>query len=224
MNHWAADDQPREKMMHKGRQVLSDAELLAIILGTGTRGESALNLGRRILNDFDHNLFELGKASIADLVKKYRGIGPSKAINILAALELGRRRQAAEPKEREKISSSRDAYLILYPQMADLPHEEFSILLTNRAARVITVATIGRGSIQGVVVDIRLIVRMALEKHASGIILCHNHPSGNPRPSEEDKKLTKSVKEAAALFNIALHDHIIIADKTYFSFADENLM
>jgi DNA repair protein RadC len=142
----------------------------------------------------------------------------------LAALELGRRRQASEPKEREVIRSSKDAYHVFYPQMADLPHEEFCVLLTNRAARVITVSTIGRGSIQGVVVDIRLIVKMALENHASGIILCHNHPSGNPHPSEEDKKLTKSVKEAAALFNIALHDHIIIAEKRYFSFADENLM
>ena len=224
MSQWSVSDQPREKMVNKGRQVLSDAELLAIILGTGTRGESALNLGRRIMNDYGHNLYELGKASVEDLVKKYRGIGPSKAINIVAALELGRRRQASEPREREKIRSSRDAYDILYPLMADLHHEEFAVLFTNRASRVITVTTIGRGSMQGVVVDIRLIVRMALDNHASGIIVCHNHPSGILRPSEEDKKLTKSVREAAGLFNITLHDHIIIADKSYFSFADENMI
>ncbi len=221
---WSVYDRPREKMLAKGRQSLTDSELLAIIIGSGSIGESAVELSKRILNDHQNNLNELGKISTRDLVKNYKGIGEAKAINIIAALELGRRRQDTLPLERAVIKSSKDAYLVLSPLLADLPHEEFWILLCNRASKVTHKQFIGRGGIHSVVVDARIVLKCALEHLASSVILCHNHPSGNLKPSSEDIKLTKQVKDAAALFEITIADHLIIGDNNYFSFADEGIL
>ncbi len=221
---WSADDRPREKMLTKGRQSLSDSELLAIILGSGSPGESAVDLSKRILSDYHNNLNELGRISIRDLIKKYKGIGEAKAINILAALELGRRRQETDPVERDLIRSSKDAFHIMYPLIADLPHEEFWVLLCNRANKVIRKEFIGRGGINAVMVDVRIVLKAALDHMASGIILCHNHPSGTLKPSDVDIKLTQKMVEAARLFEIIIMDHLIIAENKYLSFADEGLL
>ncbi len=221
---WADDDKPREKMLSKGRQSLSDSELLAILIGSGTPGISAVDLSKLILNDYNNNLNELGKAEINDFVKKYKGIGTAKAITIVAALELGRRRQHTTPLERIAITSSKDVFNYLYGTMADLPHEEFWILLCNRSNKVMDKIQIGQGGLSSVVVDTKIIIRHALERLASAIILCHNHPSGNLKPSNEDINLTKRVKEAAALLDIRILDHIIIGDMNYYSFADEGML
>ena len=221
---WATDDKPREKMLLKGRQSLSDSELLAILIGSGIKGMSAVELGKKILSDYNNNLHELGKAEIKDYIRKYKGIGEAKAIQIVAALELGRRRQNAVPLERAVIKSSKDAYNYLYPFMADLPHEEFWILLCNHSNKVIDRQVIGRGGLSSVIVDTKLIIRHALDHLASAIVLCHNHPSGNLTPSNEDIKLTQRVKEAAKLLDIRVLDHIIIGDMEYYSFADEGVL
>lgn len=221
---WAEDDRPREKMLAKGRQSLSDSELLAILIGSGTKGVSAVELSKRILSDYNNNLNELGKAEIKDYIKKYKGIGEAKAINIVAALELGRRRQSTEPLERTVIKSSKDAFNYLYSFMADLPHEEFWILLCSHSNRIIDKQLIGRGGLASVVVDPKIIMRYALDTFASAIVLCHNHPSGNLKPSNEDIKLTKKVKDAAQFFDIKVLDHIIIGDMNYYSFADEGIL
>ncbi|MEY3419793.1 MAG: repair protein RadC [Bacteroidota bacterium] len=224
IKEWSIDDRPREKMLAKGRQSLTDSELLAIILGSGSIGESAVDLSKRILRDHNNNLNELGKITIKDLVKKYKGVGEAKAINIIAALELGRRRQDTDPLQRSTIKSSKDAFNILYPLVADLPHEEFWILLCNRANKVIHSLSIGRGGVASVVVDIKIILKSALEHLASSIVLCHNHPSGNLKPSNEDIKITKRLQEAGALLDIAVIDHLIIGDMHYYSFADEGIL
>lgn len=224
IKEWSIDDRPREKMMTKGRQSLSDSELLAIILGSGSPGESAVDLSKRILRDYNNNLNELGKITIKDLVKKYKGIGEAKAINIIAALEIGRRRQEADPMQRPVINSSKDSFNILYPIIADLPHEEFWILLCNKACKVIHLQFIGRGGIASVVVDVRIVLKCALEHLATSIVLCHNHPSGNLRPSKEDINITQKLKEAATLFDITVMDHLIIGDMGYYSFADEGCL
>lgn len=221
---WSADDRPREKMLAKGRQSLTDSELLAIILGSGSQGESAVDLSKRILADYQNNLNELGKISIGDLVKNYKGIGEAKAINIIAALELGRRRQAADILVRDTITSSADAFKILYPLVGDLPHEEFWIILLNRASKVIKTLFIGKGGLSHVVADIKIIMRHALENMSSQIILCHNHPSGNLKPSKEDMTLTEKLIQAAKLFDITITDHIIVCDNKYVSFRDESLI
>lgn len=221
---WSIDDRPREKMLAKGRQSLTDSELLAIILGSGSRGESAVELSKRILADHKYNLNELGKISIKDLVKNYKGVGEAKAINIIAALELGRRRQDTDPLEKVAIRSSRDAFHILYPLLSDLPYEEFWIVLCNRANKVIHKQSIGRGGIHSVVADVRIMMKSALDHFAASIILCHNHPSGNLKPSTEDINLTNKVKEAARLFEMTVSDHIIIGENAYFSFADEGIL
>lgn len=224
IKEWSIDDRPREKMLAKGRQSLTDSELLAIILGSGSIGESAVDLSKRILRDHNNNLNELGKITIKDLVKKYKGVGEAKAINIIAALELGRRRQDTDPLQRSTIKSSKDAFNILYPLVADLPHEEFWILLCNRANKVIHSLSIGRGGVASVVVDVKIILKSALEHLASSIVLCHNHPSGNLKPSNEDIKITKRLQEAGALLDIAVIDHLIIGDMHYYSFADEGIL
>ncbi|MBK8517444.1 MAG: DNA repair protein RadC [Saprospiraceae bacterium] len=224
IKNWSSDDRPREKMLSKGRHSLTDSELLGIILGSGSIGESAVELSKRILNDHHNNLNELGKISIRDLIKKYKGIGEAKAINIIAALELGRRRQESNPLERSVIKSSRDAFNILYPIIADLPHEEFWVLFCNRANKVIHKQSVGRGGISSVVADAKIIMRIAVEHLASSLILCHNHPSGNLKPSSEDIKLTQKVKEAANILDLSVNDHIIIGDNNYFSFADEGIL
>ncbi|MBK9733745.1 MAG: DNA repair protein RadC [Saprospiraceae bacterium] len=224
IKNWSVDDRPREKMLAKGRQSLTDSELLAIIIGSGSIGESAVELSKRILKDYQNNLNELGKIGINDMIKKYKGVGEAKAINIIAALELGRRRQHSDPLERTVIKSSKDAYFVFYPLVADLPHEEFWVLFCNRANKVIHKQSIGRGGVASVVVDSKIIMRSALEHLASVIILCHNHPSGNLKPSAEDIRLTQSVKEAGKFFDITISDHIIIGDNNYYSFADEGIL
>ena len=220
---WSLEDRPREKLLSKGISSLSDAELIAIIIGSGTRDESAVELSKRILGSVQHNLNELGKLSVDDL-QKYKGIGEAKAIGIVAALELGRRRKLSEIIDRQKITSSHDIYEIFHPLLADLPHEEFWIVLLNRSNKIIERQKISQGGISGTVTDVRLILRMALEKLASSLILCHNHPTGNQQPSEADISITQKVKESGKLMDISLLDHIIITDGSYYSFADEGIL
>jgi DNA repair protein RadC len=219
----AEDDRPREKLMQLGRQHLSDAELLAIILGSGNNTETAVQLAQRILHENKNDINTLAKLSLNDL-KKYKGVGPAKAVNIAAAFELGRRRKETESDEIAKISSSRDAYLILNPKLADLPHEEFWMVLLNRANKVIKTESLSKGGISGTVVDVRLVSKSAIENNSSSVILAHNHPSGNLKPSQQDLDITKKTKEALKLFDINLFDHLIIGDQQYFSFADEGII
>lgn len=221
---WSEDDRPREKLMLRGINSLTNAELLAILIGSGTRGESVVDLSKRILNDYKNNLHELGKVGVHELTKKYKGVGPAKAISIVAALELGKRRQSHEVIEKPKISSSNDSYKILAPLVSDLRHEEFWILLLNRANMVIHKMRISSGGQVGTVVDVSTIIKAALDYFALGIILCHNHPSGNLRPSREDMNITEKLKNAASLFDIRVLDHLIITNSGYYSFADEGVM
>lgn len=223
IKEWSLEDRPREKLLTKGISSLSDSELIAIIIGSGSRDESAVQLSKRILGSVQHNLNELGKLSLDDL-QKYKGIGEAKAISIVAALEIGRRRKLTESINREKITSSNDIYEIFHPILADLPHEEFWILLLNRSNKVIDRQKISQGGISGTVTDIRLMMKAALDKLASSIVLTHNHPSGNTKPSDADISITQKVKESGKLMDITLLDHIIITDGNYFSFADEGLI
>jgi DNA repair protein RadC len=223
IKEWSLEDRPREKLLIKGISTLSDAELIAIIIRMGTRDESAVELSKRILNSVENNLNELGKLSVEDL-QKYKGMGEAKAIGIVAALELGRRRKLSEGVNRSKIGSSRDIYDIFHPLLADLPNEEFWIVLLNRSNKIIERQKISQGGISGTVTDIRIILKLALEKLASSLILCHNHPSGNPKPSEADISITKKIKESGKLMDISLLDHIIVTDGNYFSFADEGII
>jgi len=219
---WAEEDRPREKLILKGSAALSDAELLAILIGSGTRGESAVDVCKTILKNTGNNLNELGKLSVSDL-KKYKGIGEAKAITIVAALELAKRRRTAEVKEKEKISGSKDVYEYLH-HLADLHNEEFWVMFLNRANKIISTQKLSQGGITGTVADIRLILKSALDNFATCIILCHNHPSGNLNPSAEDKELTQKVKQTAKLLDIAVLDHVIVSDGGYFSFADEGIL
>lgn len=220
---WAEDDRPREKFLLKGRQSLSDAELIAIMLGSGSRNQSAVDLAKDVLKAYDNQLGSLGRLQVGDL-KKFKGIGEAKAISVLAALELGRRRGAEVKESKPKIGSSKDAYQILSPFLADIDHEEFWILLLSRSHEVKDKVCISRGGISGTVVDQRLIFKPAIERLASAIILAHNHPSGTLHPSQQDKTLTKKVVESAKLLDIPVLDHIICTDNGYYSFADEGLM
>lgn len=220
IKNWAEDDRPREKLLLKGKNALSDAELLAIVLTTGSRSESAVDLAKKILKSAGDNLAELSKIGIPDLMK-FNGIGEAKAIGIVAALELGRRRNEAEVMSREKITNSRDAFEVLRSSLGDLPYEEFWILLLNKANKVIRKCSISEGGVSGTVVDPKKIFKIALDNHASSIILGHNHPSGNIQPSEADHKITKKVKDAGNMLDVAVLDHIIIGDDRYYSFADE---
>jgi DNA repair protein RadC len=219
---WSVDDRPREKMITKGRQALTDSELLAIILGSGSRGESAVDLSKRILADYQNDLNELGKLGIKALIKNYKGIGEAKAINILACLELGRRRKQSITVEKPTIKTSREAFETFYPLIADLHHEEFWIALTNRSFGIIKIEKIGQGNYNAVVVDVRMIIKLALDHQASYIILCHNHPSGSLFPSDYDKQLTNRLTQAGNLFDIFIHDHLIIGDRDYYSFRDSD--
>jgi DNA repair protein RadC len=220
---WAEDDRPREKMMKKGRQALSDAELIAILLGSGTKNLSAVDVAKQVLAAYKNKLNELGRLGIEDF-KKFPGIGEAKAITIMAALELGRRRPIEERAVKAKIGSSKDIYQLMAPMLTDLDHEEFYVVLLSRSHKVKETLCISRGGISGTVVDQRLIFKPALEKLASAIILCHNHPSGTLRPSEQDKRLTKKVAESGNLLDIPVLDHLIFTDEGYYSFADEGLM
>ncbi len=220
---WALEDRPREKLYMKGPSALSDAELLGILIGSGTKNKSAVDVGRELLAKAGNNLNRLGKLEISE-IKKIRGIGHAKAIVIAAALELGRRRKLAEVPSGVQIKSSRDVFDLTGPLMADIHHEEFWILFLNRANRVIERMKLSQGGLSGTVTDIRLIMKKALEYLASGIIVCHNHPSGNLTPSDADIKITRKIKEAGDLMDIQLLDHLIISEKDYYSFADNGLL
>ncbi len=221
---WAEEDRPREKMMLRGKQNLSDAELLAILIGSGTREESAVALARRILHAAGNNLHELGKCSISELVSRFKGVGQAKAIAIVAALELGRRRQLTDIRERPRVRSSRDSYDALAPLIADLPHEEFWVLLLNRANQIIGREQISAGGTAGTVVDAKMIFLRALEYRASALVLCHNHPSGALRPSQADIELTRKLRHAGQTLDITVLDHLIVSEQGYFSFADEDML
>ena len=220
ITQWAEEDRPREKMMLHGVSALSNAELLAILIGSGNTEDSAVELMRKVLNDYRNNLNELGKASIDELCR-YKGIGPAKAITILAASELGKRRKEEAIEERPAILSSRDVYQCLHPLMCDLPTEECWVLLLNQANKLIDKVKVSTGGLSATAVDVRCILREALMKRASAIALCHNHPSGSIRPSREDDLLTKQVAQASECMNIRLVDHVILTDGAFYSYADE---
>ncbi|MBD79474.1 MAG: hypothetical protein CL840_11195 [Crocinitomicaceae bacterium] len=220
---WANDDRPREKLIEKGRTALSDAELLAILIGTGSKEESAFDLCKRILGESENNLYQLGKQSIHDLMK-FNGIGEAKAISIIAAMELGRRRKQNGAIKRNKISSSQAVYELFHGLLSDISYEEFWILLLNRGNKVIKLEKISTGGITGTVADTKIILKSAVDHMASSIILVHNHPSGNCQPSQSDISITKKIKEAGKLLDVSVIDHIIIAENNYYSFADERLI
>ncbi len=216
---WAVEDRPREKMLQKGIGSLSDAELIAILLRSGNSNETAVSVAQRLLALAQNNLNELGKFTL-NQITQIKGIGEAKAISVIAALELGRRRKAIDALTREKITSSRDVIEIFQPILADLPHEEFWALLLNKANKVIEKVRVSQGGVAGTVVDVRIIIKSAVEKLASSMIIAHNHPSGNPKPSDKDISITKKLKEAGNLLDIALLDHLIITDNECYSFAD----
>ena len=220
INQWAVEDRPREKMMMHGVASLSNAELLAILIGSGNSEESAVDLMRKILNAYRNSLNELSKVSIDELCK-FKGIGLAKAVTIKAASELGKRRKEEDVYERHTILSSKDIYECFYPLLCDLPTEESWALLLNQASKIIDKVKISTGGISATIVDVRCILREALLKRASAIILCHNHPSGSIRPSREDDRLTEQVHQAAQIMNIRLVDHVIITDGKFYSYADE---
>ncbi len=220
---WAEEDRPREKLMLKGRHVLSDAELIAILISSGNAEETAVELSKRILGKVENNLNELGRLSAKDLME-FKGIGEAKAITIIAAMELGRRRKESDGVKREKITSSKDAADIFQPLLGDHLHEEFWILFLNRANLVMGKQPVSSGGMSGTVVDPKMIFKYALDNKASSIILCHNHPSGNTKPSDADISLTKNIVQAGKVLEIPVLDHIIVTQQGFFSFADEGLL
>lgn len=220
---WNEDDRPREKLMTKGKASLSNAEILAILIGSGTKNQSAVELSKLILDKFENNLSLLSKQSIKDLMQ-FKGIGEAKAITIAAALELGRRRKEEAPTERKKITCSKDVYDYLYADMVDLDHEEFWVILLNRNNVIIDKQKISSGGISATVVDSRLILKYALNHKASMIVLAHNHPSGNTEPSKADIDITNKLKESAKLMDMMLNDHIIFTENAYFSFYDKDML
>lgn len=223
IKNWALEDRPREKMMYKGSKSLSSAELIAIIIGSGNRKQSAVEVAKMLLADNNNDLNELAKKSIKDLMK-IPGIGSAKAISIIAALELGSRQKAFPSKQKMKISSSMDAYERLQPYVENLNHEEFWVVYLNRGNKILEIKNISSGGITGTVFDMRLVFKDAILLESTNIILCHNHPSGNLTPSEADKDLTHKTRDAGKLMSIEVLDHLIIADKGYYSFADEGLL
>ena len=223
INQWAEEDRPREKMMQKGAEALSDAELLAILIGSGSRKESAVALMQRVLADCGNDLNALAKWEMRNY-RKYTGLGEAKSITIMAALELGKRRKLQERSERAAIASSRDIYELFHPLLCDLPTEEFWVLNLNRAAKVINKVRISRGSTDQTVGDVRAVLREALLARAAQIAVVHNHPSGNPTPSNDDRRLTDTLKRGAETVNIHFTDHVIVTDGRYFSFSDEGLL
>ncbi|HTD39929.1 MAG TPA: DNA repair protein RadC [Mucilaginibacter sp.] len=220
---WAEEDRPREKLSAQGRRALTDAELIAILIGSGSRTESAVELSKRILHHYDNDLNRLAKASIQEL-SNFRGIGEAKAISIIAALEIGRRRSEIETKAIETILGSKDAYSLMRRHLVDLNHEEFWIILLGRASKVLSKELISKGGLSGTVADPKIIFHIALQHQASGIILIHNHPSGNLKPSQSDISLTKNLSQAGRMLDIQVFDHLIITDNGYFSFGDESLL
>lgn len=220
---WAAEDRPREKLLLKGKSALSDAELIALLIGSGSGSQSAVEVARQVLQAVGHNLHDLARLTVKDLMKN-KGIGVAKAITIVAALELGRRRKEAETEEKPKVAGSREAFNLVKGDLMDLAHEEFWVLLFNRANRLIKKKRISEGGVSGTVADPKIIYKLALEELASGIIVVHNHPSGNLTASQSDITLTKKLKEAGKVLEVQLLDHIIVAGQKYFSFADEGIL
>jgi DNA repair protein RadC len=219
LRHWAEEDRPREKLLLKGKQSLSDAELVAILLRTGTRDETVVDVAKRLLNRVGNDLNRLGKLSVEDIMHfDIKGLGETKIITLVAALELG------IPREHSKITCSRDAYDLLSPLMSDQIREQFYLLLLNNANKVIAEQVLSEGGITGTVVDARLLFKQALLQNATSIVLAHNHPSGNLKPSQADIDLTRKIKDAGKLLEIKLLDHLIIADSNYYSFADEGML
>jgi DNA repair protein RadC len=223
IKQWAEEDRPREKLILKGRQALTDAELLAIIIGSGTPKESAVELSKKILSLANNNLFLLGNLTLEDL-KKVKGIGEAKAISIAAALEIGRRRKDSEPPKKVKIDSSKSAYEYIYQDLSDLPHEEFYVVYLKRSNEVIEKMSLSKGGLAGTVVDVRIILKRAIELQASALVLFHNHPSGNLKPSGADLDITKKIIEAGKFMDISVLDHLIIGHNKYLSLRDENLI
>jgi DNA repair protein RadC len=220
---WAEEDRPREKLLSLGRRSLTDAELIAILIGSGSRSETAVELSKRILHAFENDLDKLGRLSVNEL-SKFKGIGEAKAISIISAMELGRRRRETEIRKVTQISCSKDIYLLLSRYFADLNHEEFWIVLLNRANKVLSQHLISKGGQAGTVADPKVIYQAALEHNAASIILAHNHPSGSLKPSQADINLTRKLKEAGQLLDISVLDHLIFTDSSYLSFADEGLL
>lgn len=223
IKYWAEDDKPREKLMLKGKAVLSDAELIAILIGSGSRNESAVQLSKRILASVDNKLNALGKLSVNQLMN-FKGIGEAKAISIVAAAELGRRRKSEESHELPKITSSKAVFEIMQPILGELSHEEFWVLYLNNSNKVIYKTQISKGGITGTVVDTRIIYKIALENNATSLVLVHNHPSGTLVASDADRQITQKLKDAGKQLDILILDHIIVTEKSYFSFADEGFL
>ena len=223
IKYWAEDDKPREKLMLKGKAALSDAELIAILIGSGSRNESAVELSKRILKSVDNNLNALGKLSTQQLMN-FKGIGEAKAVTIAAAAELGRRRREEEGMDLKKITSSKAVYEIMQPLIGELPHEEFWVLYLNNSNKVIYKSQLSKGGITGTVVDVRLAFKLALEHNATAMILVHNHPSGVLQASDADKQTTKQMKQAGHSLSINILDHVIVTEKSYLSFADDGIL
>jgi DNA repair protein RadC len=220
---WAVEDRPREKLLSNGPRALTDAELIAILIGSGNLDETAVELSRRILTSVDNSLNELGRKSL-DFLKSFNGIGEAKAVAIAAALELGKRRKEAEVFNRKKITGSKDAADYFQPLLGDLTHEEFWVMLLDRGNKILDTFMVSQGGISGTVIDVRLILKRALEKLASSLILCHNHPSGTMQASDADHKITQKISDAAQIMDLTVLDHIIIGQNNYLSFADEGML
>lgn len=223
INNWAIEDRPREKLLQKGKSSLTNSELIAILIGSGSKNQSAVELAQSILRDNEDNLHVLSRQNMSELLK-FKGIGEAKAISIIAALELGRRRQSEEALDKTKIGSSKDAFNILSSKLSDLNHEEFWVLLLNRSNKVLKTERISIGGIHGTVVDPKIIFKLALENNSCGVILAHNHPSGSLIPSTEDKNITSKIINAGDFLEIKVLDHLIVAENKYFSFADNDLI
>ena len=222
ITNWSEDDKPREKLMLKGKSVLSDAELIAILIGSGSRNESAVDLSKRILASVDHNLNALGKLSIAQLMN-FKGIGEAKAISIIAAMELGRRRRSEDAVELAKITSSNAVFEVMQPIIGELPHEEFWVLFLNNSNKILFKTQLSKGGMTGTMVDVRIVFKIAFEQNATAIILVHNHPSGKLQASDADIQITKKIKTAGQQLDIPVLDHIIITESGYYSFVDEGI-
>ena len=223
IKNWSQDDRPREKLLSKGKAALSDAELVAILIASGSKNESAVDLSKRILASVDNNLNALGKLSIKQLTA-FKGMGEAKAITIAAAMELGRRRRGEEALEKKKITSSKSVFELMQPIIGELQHEEFWIIYLNNSNKVIQKNQLSKGGITGTLVDVRLVLKSALEVGATGLVLAHNHPSGTLKPSDADKQITNKLKVAAESLDIKVLDHLIITENAYFSFADEGML
>ena len=223
ISDWSEEDRPREKLMLKGKETLSNAELIAILIGSGSRKESAVDLSRRILASVDHNLNSLTKLSISQLMN-FKGVGEAKAITIISALELGRRQRSEDALQfKNKVTSSKVVFEIMQPIIGELSHEEFWVLFLNNSNRVISKSQLSKGGITGTIVDVRLVFKLALESGATGLILCHNHPSGSLIPSSADKEITKKLKQAGDSLDVKVLDHLIITETKYYSFVDEGI-